>query len=657
VHNRNRIIQLVAAVMMIVSLVIAGSMMPSIEATSSDAQLKYTTEATEGAPIPVVIAQSIGVLRGIIVNYMWIKADKLKQDGKFYEAYHLSRWITQLQPRFAKVWSFHAWNMAYNISVSTHTKEERWQWVNEGINLIRKYGIKYNPNDMALYKEMAWCFLHKISGFTDDAHNYYKQQLADEWHGLLGEPPFEHQSRIDRIKAVAEAPERLEDIRTDHPEIDALINDLKQVDFKLDYDFLYLNEKLNALHTSYLAQKVNMAEQFGQLAESDDIDPAYREQMLPMVNLKRIRDQKEYEEVWPILINYVRKQVLREEYNMDPMKMYEFTEEFGPLDWRSADAHALYWTAIGVPKGLSRYQQGKFDRINTDRILFHSEQALKRKGSIHYDFITGDLSWGPDLRFIPYYEHVFDIVKEREETLSEYAKTKTFIDGYRNFMIDAVREYYQWGEYEKAGEYYAKLRNDPLVQDPEDIDRFNYPIQQFILRESYDRYDSPDVAVNDVLGLLVSAYRNGLARGNAKGYKDRVKQAKIIYDSFYATYGDFKTLFTDRNRLELLPWTDPTNAQLCMMSWSFAEAMLYPSASIEERMILWERAEDWVKAKTYDGIMNQLYDMYNRISATTRIPIGFNEAFPPPENLDYYRKLRGIETDPSEKDKLQLQRS
>ena len=30
-------------------------------------------------------------------------------------------------------------------------------------------GIPANPNDMVLHKELAWIFLHKIGGYTDDA--------------------------------------------------------------------------------------------------------------------------------------------------------------------------------------------------------------------------------------------------------------------------------------------------------------------------------------------------------------------------------------------------------------------------------------------------------------------------------------------------------
>ncbi|NIN12107.1 MAG: hypothetical protein GTO61_12015, partial [Gemmatimonadales bacterium] len=75
--------------------------------------------------------------------------------------------------RFAAVWAFHGHNMAYNISVAHNTEDERWEWVKAGINLVRNDGLRYNPNDLQLHRELAFFFIHKIEGYADDAHLYY----------------------------------------------------------------------------------------------------------------------------------------------------------------------------------------------------------------------------------------------------------------------------------------------------------------------------------------------------------------------------------------------------------------------------------------------------------------------------------------------------
>ena len=80
-----------------------------------------------------------------------------------------------------------------------------------GVDLVRNQGLRYNPNDVVLHKDLAFWFAHKIDGVSDDAHFHYKKELADEWHYLLGPPPFDHEDRIKWMKALAEAPESIEE--------------------------------------------------------------------------------------------------------------------------------------------------------------------------------------------------------------------------------------------------------------------------------------------------------------------------------------------------------------------------------------------------------------------------------------------------------------
>ena len=143
--------------------------------------LRYTDEAQEGAPPMVVLGTAIGALRGLLVDYLWIKIGIQKEKGLLYEVMSDANLITSLQPRFPDVWAFHGHNMAYNISVMTNTPEERWAWVNSGIALVRDKGIRYNPNSLLLCKELAHYFSHKVDGTTDDAEiiDLVTQKLAN----------------------------------------------------------------------------------------------------------------------------------------------------------------------------------------------------------------------------------------------------------------------------------------------------------------------------------------------------------------------------------------------------------------------------------------------------------------------------------------------
>ena len=227
--NRNTIIILLAAVVAVVAVAGSSFLLAPINTQREDLQLTYNPDVTENLPPEVGIWYSaLGSFRGLIVNLLWMRATTLKEEGKFYEARELSELICQLQPRFPKVWEFHAWNMAYNISVATHTPRERWMWVKNGIELLRDRGIPLNPTSAALYRQLAWIFLHKVGQFSDDMHWYYKQQLAFEWQTVLGKPPTGSAEQVlDAFRPIAEMDARYFALGELNPDIrqaiDALI--------------------------------------------------------------------------------------------------------------------------------------------------------------------------------------------------------------------------------------------------------------------------------------------------------------------------------------------------------------------------------------------------------------------------------------------------
>ena len=83
--GRDRIIQVVAAAVMVLATGISAALLPSIEKKTEDYALRYTDVAVANAPPFVAIGTMIGALRGIIVDYLWIKINVMKEKGLFYE--------------------------------------------------------------------------------------------------------------------------------------------------------------------------------------------------------------------------------------------------------------------------------------------------------------------------------------------------------------------------------------------------------------------------------------------------------------------------------------------------------------------------------------------------------------------------------------------
>ena len=93
------------------------------ETQRRELQLDLGDQMGRSAPPGVVLANALGAFRGLAVDILWYRVNQMKEDGKLYEVNQLSEWITSMQPQFPQVWAFHAWNMAYNVSVMTYTPQ------------------------------------------------------------------------------------------------------------------------------------------------------------------------------------------------------------------------------------------------------------------------------------------------------------------------------------------------------------------------------------------------------------------------------------------------------------------------------------------------------------------------------------------------------
>jgi hypothetical protein len=181
---------------------------------ATDPRLGFTRVAPleNAPPVLAFTTVALGGFRGLIVNALWIRANDLQNDGKYFEMVQLADWITKLEPTFAQVWIVQAWNMAYNISVKFPEAADRWRWVQRGIELLRDDGLRYNPREALIYRELGWFFQHKMGQNLDDAHNYYKQSWAISMTNLFGGPKPSFDELLN--PTTPEAKRRADELRT-----------------------------------------------------------------------------------------------------------------------------------------------------------------------------------------------------------------------------------------------------------------------------------------------------------------------------------------------------------------------------------------------------------------------------------------------------------
>jgi hypothetical protein len=122
---------------------------------------------------------ALGGFRSIAAEVIWFRADRLQEEGRYVELAQLASLLTFMEPHTTEVWSYAAWNLAYNISVMMPTPEDRWRWVLAAVRLLRDEGLVLNPNSPELCRELAWLFELKIGTDIDSAAAVYRAKWKE----------------------------------------------------------------------------------------------------------------------------------------------------------------------------------------------------------------------------------------------------------------------------------------------------------------------------------------------------------------------------------------------------------------------------------------------------------------------------------------------
>ena len=144
--------------------------------------LQFALRAARPASAPAMTEGALaafGGIRSIVAEVVWFRADRLQDEGRYVELAQLASTLSYLEPHTPEVWSYAAWNLAYNISVMMPTHEDRWRWVNAAIVLLRDKGLALNPTESELYRELAWLFELKLGTNLDAASPVYRAKWRE----------------------------------------------------------------------------------------------------------------------------------------------------------------------------------------------------------------------------------------------------------------------------------------------------------------------------------------------------------------------------------------------------------------------------------------------------------------------------------------------
>jgi len=406
----------------LVALLLAGSFVqPALTSARERLGLTEIAPLENAPPVLAFTTVALGGFRGIIANALWIRSNELEEQGKYFEAMQLADWITKLQPRMAQVWAVQAWNMAYNISVKFTAPEDKWRWVRAGTELLRDQGLRYNPDEALIYRELAWFFQHKMGHYLDGAHMYYKREWARAMISVLGR---------------------------EHPNWEELIN--------------------------------------------------------PQTDEARER---------------VRR--LREEFKMDPEIMRQVDEEYGPLEWKLPETHAIYWASVGL---LRAKDQNK-DTLR--RVIYQCMDVAFQRGRLILLDDDQELFMTPNLEILEKADQAF------QEMMKLDGKTPEQHNGYRNFLRKAVYSLYSYTRTRQAEEWWRKLKEiyPDAVREGVSLDEWAI---EMVSEDASGKDQNKTMAA--VEGQLTFAFYN-LALGEAEPAQTSIALAKGIWTRYMSEVG------------------------------------------------------------------------------------------------------------------------
>ncbi len=184
--NKSRILKMALVGLAVLLFNVSSQMQNWLNGDREQLGLTTLPPLKNAPPLLAFTTVALGGFRGLIANALWMRANDLQNEDKFFEMVQLADWITVLEPHFIQVWNNQAWNMAFNISVKFKDFEDRWHWVQRGIKLLRDRGLPLNPDAPMMYRELSWLFQFKMGDNLDDAHMRYKLRWAQEMQNLLG---------------------------------------------------------------------------------------------------------------------------------------------------------------------------------------------------------------------------------------------------------------------------------------------------------------------------------------------------------------------------------------------------------------------------------------------------------------------------------------
>lgn len=396
----------------------------ALNAKRSELGLTRVTPLENAPPVLAFSTVALGGFRGLIVNFLFIRSNQLQLEGRFFETMTLGDWITKLQPTFTPVWRFQAWNMAFNISKTFEHPDDRFRWVYAGIRLLRDEGLRYNPTDAEMYRELSQIFYTKIGGFTESTHFQYKRIF---------------------------------------------------------------------------------------FAWMDDVFPDGRPDYEALGNPKNDEEHR-------------MKDLLENMFKMELKYVRQTDEEFGPLDWRLPETHAIYWSVVGLDKS----QTG--DPMVIYRVIWQSMKMAFERGSVNINPHDRRIEFSANIDIIEKVNMTYEKIKILLPEKADYVAR-----GQEFFLHDAIYFLYLNGREEEAEIWYEYLKSKDFGADYTWVR--DMPLLDFVMLQVQKQANSTTpYKTKALIEIYVQNFYYELAMGNNRKAEKNALFARKLHGLYHTRF-------------------------------------------------------------------------------------------------------------------------
>ena len=219
---------------------------------------------------------------------------------------------------------------------------------------------------------------------------------------------------------------------------------------------------------------------------------------------------------------------LRDTFKLDPKKMKEVDDHYGPFDWRLPEAHAIYWAYLGLAKSKPS------DLMTLRRVIYQSMKLAFERGLLRVG-ADGRVSFTPNLDIIPHASFAYEEMARLEETKH---LSNAILSAHQKFLREAVFELYLHNRLTEAERWLKILREKYPDALPANLSLTDY----VVLRAMGEMNDGTQTRMTSLIQSFVMQAYARLIEGEEEQAAAYMQRAQDMRDGYVRKTRDSERL-------------------------------------------------------------------------------------------------------------------